>query len=392
MGGIAMRRVAEFDALRGMAVLGVLLFHLRPDEGRTYLGMAGVHLFLVLSGYLITNIVINHVDAPNFFRAFHARRILRIGPIYYLTLGSLIILDRGWPDAPSLRGLPYDLTFTQYLWRWPILDGRWPAPPSTVPAFEHSWSMAVEMQFYLLWPMAIAMLRPRRVVPLTLGVIGFGLWFRTLGYDSWILPSNLGALALGGLIAGLLIDERRVARNRAGLSLSFLVAALVGLAYVRWYDKIPVSDWPRSWMLWRESLRTFGFSAIPFGIVGLVAINAGSKLLAPLRGRELSFLGEISYGLYLYHRPVYWLVGGYTIQVDEPWTMGVAKIALTFVVAALSYQYLEKPILALKDRLPYGSKDAANGKIPPPSPTVRRPLAVHNGHDAVGSTRATSDR
>ncbi len=73
-----MRRVSEFDALRGLVALGVLLFHLRADEGWTHFGMTGVHLFLVLSGFLITKIAIGHVDSPNFFRAFYARRVLRI--------------------------------------------------------------------------------------------------------------------------------------------------------------------------------------------------------------------------------------------------------------------------------------------------------------------------
>src|SRR3954451_9663041 len=110
MGGVAMRRVPEFDALRGLAALGVLLFHLRPNEGWTHFGMTGVHLFLVLSGFLITRIVIDHVGSPDFLRAFYARRILRIWPIYYLTLASLVILQRWLPDPPSLRGLPYYLT------------------------------------------------------------------------------------------------------------------------------------------------------------------------------------------------------------------------------------------------------------------------------------------
>ena len=99
-----MRRVSEFDALRGLAALGVLMFHLQPDHGWTHFGMTGVHLFLVLSGFLITGIVIKHVGTPGFFRAFYARRILRIWPIYYLTLGLLVIQQRNLPNPPSLQG------------------------------------------------------------------------------------------------------------------------------------------------------------------------------------------------------------------------------------------------------------------------------------------------
>ena len=148
-----MRRVSEFDALRGFAALAVLLFHCQNRQGTwTHFGFTGVHLFLVLSGYLITNIVINHVDSPGFFRAFYARRILRIWPIYYLTLGFLVVLQHYLPNPPSLRGLPYYLTFTQHTWHWPVLTKILPTPSTPVRAFDHSWTLALEEQFYLLWP------------------------------------------------------------------------------------------------------------------------------------------------------------------------------------------------------------------------------------------------
>ena len=373
-----MRRVSEFDALRGLAVLGVLLFHLRPNEGWTHFGMTGVQLFLVLSGFLITDIVIKHVGSPNFFRAFYARRILRIWPIYYLTLAFLVLLQQNLPNPPSLRGLPYYLTFTQYTWHWPVLTKILPTPTPPVNAFDHSWTLALEEQFYLLWPLAIALFRPKRVVAMTLAIIGFGLWFKTLGYDTWILFNVFGAFALGALVAAMLDDKARVERNRAAFSAFFLMSGVLGFFYVRWYYTVPVPGWPRSWMVWRDSIQNFAFYTVHFGIVGFVATNAGRWFLAPLRMRELTYLGEISYGMYLYHMPVYWLVGGYWIQQDEPWTMWVAKIALTFVVATLSYRYLEKPILSLKERFPYEPKPEAVSAIPRPKMTdVRtRPVEV----------------
>ncbi len=372
-----MRRVSEFDALRGMAALGVLLFHLRPLEGWTHFGMTGVHLFLVLSGFLITNIVIHHVGAPKFFRAFYARRILRIWPIYYLTLFFLIafqILSR-MPDPRSLRALPYYLTFTQYTWHWPGLRQFLTVPPEFVHAFEHSWTLALEEQFYLLWPLAIALVGPRRVVPMVLGICGFSLWFKTREYDSWILFNNFGAFAMGGLIAAMLDDKARVDRNRPALSIFFLTASVAALGYLRWYYKVPVSDWPRSWLLWRDSVQNFAFYTVHFGIVGFVATNAGRLFLGPLRLKELTHLGEISYGLYLYHLPVFWLIDTYGGSPSDHWSMWVAKIALTFVVATLSYRYIEKPILSLKDRFPYGEKAAVGPPTPPPA--VRQPRMIY---------------
>ena len=370
-----MRRVSEFDALRGMAALGVLLFHLRPNEGWTQFGMTGVHLFLVLSGYLITTIVINHVGTPNFLRAFYARRILRIWPIYYLTLAFLVILQRNLPNPPSLRGLPYYLTFTQYTWHWPVITKLVSTPPLAVEAFEHSWTLAIEEQFYLLWPLTIALVGPKRVVPMVMGIVAFGLWFKTLGYDTWILFNIFGAFALGALAAAILNDKPRVERNRYALSLFFLVSGAIGFAYVRWFYTVPVS-WSRDWMVWRDSLQNFAYYTIHFGIVGFVATNAGSWFLAPLRMRELTYLGEISYGMYLYHLPIFWLVGGFWIQQNEPYMIWVAKIALTFVVATLSYRYIEKPILSLKDWFPYGSRPD-DGRPEVAAPVIHQPRIHH---------------
>ena len=99
-----MRRVPELDALRALAALGVLVFHLSPYQGLSAFGMTGVHLFLVLSGYLITGIAINHVGTPHFLRAFYARRILRIWPIYYLTLAVLLVDPASaCPTRPSFE-------------------------------------------------------------------------------------------------------------------------------------------------------------------------------------------------------------------------------------------------------------------------------------------------
>jgi len=391
MGEETMRRVSEFDALRAMAALGVLLFHLRPNEGWTHFGMTGVHLFLVLSGYLITNIVINHVGAPHFFRAFYARRILRIWPIYYATLGFLVVFQHYLPNAPSLRGLPYYLTFTQYTWEWPGLSGILPKPPGdTVHAFEHSWTLALEEQFYLLWPLAIALVGRKMVVPMVFAILGFGVWFKTLGYHTWILPNVFGAFAMGGLIAAMLNDKERVARFRPLLSVFFIASGVAGFAYVRWYYTTPPPSWMAPYDMYRHSLQNFAFYTLHFGIVGFVATNAGAWFLAPLRMKELSFLGEISYGLYLFHMPVYWFVNSYWIQVNEPWPMWVAKIAITFVVATLSYHYFEKPILKLKDYFPYGpSVDRTKvAEAKPPVSAIRQPRLVY-GRPASNETAST---
>lgn len=370
-----MRRVPEFDALRALAVLGVMLFHLSPQSGWTVFGMTGVHLFFVLSGYLITDIAIDHAGRPHFLRSFYARRALRIWPAYYLTLAFLVVVQHHLPiPSPSYQGLPYYVTFTQYTWNWPFIN-RWVGVPApTVYVFEHSWTLAVEQQFYLLWPLAIVLAGTKRVGPMALGVVGFGLWFKTLGYDTWILFNSCGAFALGALIAAILNDRPRVDRNRFALSWFFLAAGASGLAYLYWYFTVPPLNWSPGRLAWRDSFYNFAYYSVHFGIVGYVSTNAGAWFLAPLRMRELTYLGEVSYGMYLYHLPVYWVIGGYWVQIGEPWTMWVTKIALTFLVATVSYRYFERPILSLKEWFPYGPGHDAGAT---PARAIRQPRMIH---------------
>ena len=369
-----MRRVPEFDALRAFAVLAVILFHLSPQQGYTAFGMTGVHLFLVLSGYLITAIAIEHAGSPRFFRSFFARRALRIWPIYYLTLGFLLLVQHNLPFAPSWQGLPYYLTFTQHVWNWPGIVKLGLMPPPTVHAFDHSWTLAVEEQFYLIWPLAVALVGAKRVGGMALLVVGFGVWFKTLGYDSWILFNVMGAFALGALIAAILRDRPRVDRNRPVLSLSFVAVGSVGFAYLYWIFTVAPLGWSPNGLAWRDSLMNFAFYAVHAGIVGFVATNAGAWFLAPLRLRELTYLGEISYGMYMYHLPIFWLVGGYWIHVAEPWPMWVAKISFTFLAATVSYRYIEQPILALKSHFPYRTlPDTEPTAVPAP----HQPRMVH---------------
>ncbi len=137
------------DALRALAAGVVLVFHLSPY--RFPFGWTGVDLFFVLSGYLITSIIITNGHSPGFYRNFYMRRGLRIWPIYYLTL-FILVLTNGWLREPQpMAGLIYAITHTQNIpsfWRG--------STPPFHRAFDHSWALALEEQFYLVWPAPLA--------------------------------------------------------------------------------------------------------------------------------------------------------------------------------------------------------------------------------------------
>src|SRR5512137_2924489 len=204
------------DGMRGVAVLMVLAFHLlhvdgeggtleRAILGATRSGWAGVDLFFVLSGFLITGILLDARGGPGYFRAFYARRVLRIFPLYYAYLAVLFLA------VPAL--LPaLDVRRETQGWLWTYLgnvlfarEGGFQASPFT----GHFWSLAVEEQFYLFWPFLVWLLPRRWLAAACLGLVAgaFALRFaihRTTfnATAAYVLtPARMDALAMGALVA-----------------------------------------------------------------------------------------------------------------------------------------------------------------------------------------------
>ncbi len=149
-----MPRIKELDSVRGLAALAIVFFHLWFPQV-VVLGL-GVNLFFVLSGYLITTIILGHTLNPRFLISFYARRGLRIWPIYYLSLAGLVLLFQLLPLSGDLSEWPSYLTYIQGLSHY--WSGREPTFPL---AFQHTWSLAIEEQFYLFWPMLIGLVGRR---------------------------------------------------------------------------------------------------------------------------------------------------------------------------------------------------------------------------------------
>ena len=350
-----MKRVPELDSLRALAAIAVLFFHLDPL--RYFPGWTGVDLFFVLSGYLITGIILRDGDSPRFFRNFYARRSLRIWPIYYLSLVFLVAINPHLAEPGRLANLPFDLTYTQNL---PVYWGK--QPPRPHPAFDHTWTLAIEEQFYLVWPALVVWTGRRRLVAVC--VLAILLAMASRAGSNWLIPkyperllvARSDGFAVGGLLAWAFAAGGWVERSRGRAARTFGSMVVGVLLYLGWgcwkfgslgFIGLPTPAYPAETIL--------SFAILYAGIIGLIVLYAGGRSSAPLRYAPLVYLGRISYGIYLYHYMIYWIVDGChqppnSHAVSQPWKIQAIKLLATLTVAVASWHGIERPILRMKDR------------------------------------------
>jgi peptidoglycan/LPS O-acetylase OafA/YrhL len=321
------RYIPELDGLRAIAIISVMLFHL----GLFPIGWMGVPLFFVLSGYLITSILHfqRHDSLKNYLGVFYWRRTVRIFPLYYgyLALNAVAALA----NKSSLDGYWWFLTY--------LGNYRIGALSPTVPGgiIGHLWSLSVEEQFYLIWPLAIFFVRRPAWVAAMI-IIAAPLLRETIfrvsdnPYMTIVtLPSCLDMLGAGALVA--LVPDRRL----------FLAMECCGAAIVAYcFAVIPISHFALT-PLWVGQAHI-----IYTGLALLFApLIATASKIAALSWTPLRLTGRISYGLYMWHLLVFTVVHKAHLN-----PMLDAAISLTgaFVVATLSWIFFERPILALKGR------------------------------------------
>jgi peptidoglycan/LPS O-acetylase OafA/YrhL len=346
----------EVDGLRALAILGVLLFHLQIPGFS--LGWTGVELFFVISGFLITRILLESRERPHYFRNFYVRRTLRIFPIYYLiiTVYAVATLIAGKYD--SLRVMPYYFTYTQTVPQ--VATGF-----SIVRRLNHTWTLAIEEQFYLLWPLAVFLLTGRRLLTMILlAIVGalavrfLTLWAASPFYLYAALPVQTDLLAAGALIAVL---SRRMCR--AWFHTWGVVAFCAGAVWV--LVTAAAFGWNRYWepVSWTKAWHSpLLLSAMALSFAGLVALAASKHpWLGWLDNRPFLRIGKISYGLYLYHPFVYYGVHKLAARFDLDAIPGVTGsavlvalmvlgVGLSYGIAELSWRLIEAPINSLKER------------------------------------------
>ena len=372
--------VPALDGARGLAVLLVMSGHTwrapstgvpeRAGASLVTVGWSGVELFFVLSGFLITGILLDAKGTERYFRNFYLRRVLRILPLYYALLAAAFV---GAALLPHLIGRLLGSANGEHLWYLFHLSnfamaGRGQFAPAPLGV---TWSLAVEEQFYLVWPFVVLALPGRWLLRLCLAlVVASTLWRLVLlgaHVDAvtvyLVTPSQVGGLAIGGALAVAL-------RGPGGLQ--------------------PLLPWAR-WMLvlGPALVAAIGLAAAPGGfsfdparplavgpgmlVVQLTAaalvVAALSGTLLPscmrlLEGRVMRALGRWSFAMYLFHTPLVLVLFALSQRHGWPSLLGSmlpAQLAFTAVcvgattaLAALSWRFFEQPVMRLKRLFPMG--------------------------------------
>jgi len=336
------RKIPQLDGVRGVAILAVLVHNLHgfsspPFSLLTTYGWMGVDLFFVLSGFLITGILLDAKSSEGFFRNFYARRCLRIWPLYYALLVLMfVVIPHVWPQqaVEIFRRSHPVWSYPFFLQNFFVFNASRSAGPLGV-----TWSLAVVELFYLFWPWFVRFLSVRRLEIFAWTVCILSPAVRLLfGLHGGLIYTNpfcrLDGLMAGGLLA-ILVRKSNFASSRH-LFPAWIAFLLVGpLALV-------TALFGARWL-------TFSFTTIASaGLVYLAQFSGWSFLKTTLTSRVLVFSGTISYGLYLIHKLPGDLLKAAGLQRNHPTVAFWSALAASYLVATASWFLLEKPILGLK--------------------------------------------
>lgn len=351
-GGVHLTRVPALDGLRGVAVLAVLLFH----DGRLRGGYLGVDLFFVLSGFLITSLLlVEHRDHGRVRLArFYERRARRLLPAMGLALAGVAIYAAVWAHPSELPRIRWDGIATLFYfanWRdivskqsyWDIFRA-----PS---ALQHTWSLSIEEQFYAIWPLiVVAVLTIRRSARAVLGVAlvlgaacgAFTVVAALRHVDQRVLyygtESRAPALLMGASLAAAVTVWGTVTSRRARISLEGV--AIAGSAYLAYAWTHQSGD---GLALYRGPLLLCGLAATV--VIAAAAHPERGPIARVLAIPPLVGAGLISYGLYLFHWPIYLILTHARTGLSGYPLLGT-RVVVSTAVAILSYALVEHPIRA----------------------------------------------
>jgi peptidoglycan/LPS O-acetylase OafA/YrhL len=361
-----MRHSSPLDGIRAIAVLMVMCFH----YGYFAAGWVGVQIFFTLSGYLITGILLQ--SRGNSFAAFmgnfYWHRAVRILPLLFMFIFVVALIYAIFGVPMSFRSdWPWLVTFTANFARM--------RPVDVGPCFVHIWSLAVEQQFYLVWPALLFFLPPRGFRFAVAGILAFSPFLRLalfhglveFGYDEqyagkavYVLPfTQFDAFAAGAAISLWNLDRMRNAGRWFLVVLAATAAAGVGVLAWAYFGFGPGSAFVASlgyaMFMVQSNEYVWGYALLNLlSMLGIICALQGVGPFRMLESRVLIWVGKISYGVYVYHLPLL-VLGESTLEKTGLHLHGVIRplffvgwVALVMIVSDVSFRKLETPFLRLK--------------------------------------------
>ncbi len=335
--------IPELDGLRGLAVLGVVIYHCGPRLEGTWIhsaalwGWAGVNLFFVLSGFLITSILLEARSKPRYFRNFYVRRALRIWPVYVLTLTVC------YANAPWFIGLSVTEAVKAAPWLAYIFFAQNLFHLALPPAIGPTWSLAIEEQYYFLWaPLVRFLRRPWMLAAVLTAALVISPLLRFANFR-WMTLTNtlihLDGIAVGSLLALGLYTLALSRRAWLWIALGAFIAGIAAAATVAGGTAL------------LDSALALGFAGAV--LAAMASTGARNPVNAVLRRGPLAFYGRISYGLYMTHIMVFIYFGWFDLRMDRYGIAGnlavvALRLAATTAVATALWYGFESQILKLK--------------------------------------------
>jgi peptidoglycan/LPS O-acetylase OafA/YrhL len=361
------------DGVRALAIAGVLFAHVLGAAGfllnpghpadraviaAALRGWIGVDLFFVLSGFLITRILLESRASPVYYQRFYARRVLRIFPLYYTALALTLLL---LPRLSTLFDADRSSAWVYWLYVSNIPAALWAAWREPF-YLAHFWSLAIEEQFYVVWPAVVRRPTVRFLALLCAAVVVVAIGARIAAVFSGVQPyfnykmlfTRMDALAVGALLACLERMPRVWRRARAHAPAVFVGGGLLILLFGRGLLAHPLTQ-------------TAGFTANALASAGLIVMalnpSAASRVRRVLESAPLTYIGRRSYGMYVLHP----LVAVGLAGTFSGWAGGLTGFVLfgllaaagTVVLAEVSWRLVERPLLGFKRLVPRPAADPA---------------------------------
>ena len=335
--------IPELQGLRGLAVLAVVIYHCHPRLEGTWIhyaslwGWAGVNLFFVLSGFLITSILLESRNKEKYFRNFYGRRALRIWPVYLLVL-VIVYLNAPWFIGPTITEAVKTAPWLAYIFFVQNLF-HLTLPPAIGP----TWSLAIEEQYYFFWAPAVRFLRRPWILTAVLAAALLVSPMLRLANVHWMTLTHtlihLDGIALGSLLALGLCTLALSRRTWLWIGLAAMLLGSCATATIA------------GGTAFLDSALALGFAGAV--LAAIASTGARNPLNATLRRGPLAFYGRISYGLYMTHIAIFIYFGWFDARMDQYGIAGnlavvAFRLAASTAAATILWYAFESQILKLK--------------------------------------------